>query len=168
MCGFWRRSRAIPRARSACSSPRARSARCRTSISSSRRKRGCSRSWARRAAAEGRKPNRRRAAERRTDMKLTDFEIDVDKLEQGDWVENIPDMGDLRLKVRGSGNSDYRALQQKLLRAVPRGQSRDGRVPPEVSDRITATLLLETVLLDWDGLVGDNDEPIPYSKEMAA
>jgi hypothetical protein len=101
-------------------------------------------------------------------MKLTDLEIDVDKLEQGDWVENIPDMGDLRLKVRGSENADFRALQQKLLRAVPRGQLRDGRVPPEVSDRITATLLLETVLLDWDGLVGGNDEPIPYSKEMAA
>ena len=101
-------------------------------------------------------------------MKLTDLEIDVDKLEQGDWVENIPDMGDLRLKVRGSGNSDFRALQQKLLRAVPRGKLRDGRVPPEVQDAITGTLLLETVLLDWDGLADGNGEPIPYSREMAA
>ena len=101
-------------------------------------------------------------------MKLTDLEIDVDKLEQGDWVESIPDMGDLRLKVRGSGNSDYRALQQKLLRAVPRGQLRDGRVPPEVQDKITSQLLLDTVLLDWDGLAGEDEQPIPYSKELAA
>ncbi len=101
-------------------------------------------------------------------MKLSSIEIDVEKLEQGAWIGDLPEMGDLRLRVRGIGNSDYEKLQTTLLAAVPRQKRRrDGGIDPDENRRIQGTLLLNTVLLDWDGVTDENDAPVPYSKEEA-
>src|SRR5215207_282633 len=97
-------------------------------------------------------------------MKLSDIKININAVEKGDWVGDIPEMGDLRLRVRGTDNADYSALQDKLLRAARR---RNGNASREQRDQITATLLLETVLLDWDGILDENNRPIPYSKDFA-
>lgn len=99
-------------------------------------------------------------------MRLTEQKIDPIKLEQGDWVDNIPEMGDLRLKVRGARNRDWTRLQGRLLDAVPRKNKIGGRISQEDQERITAVLLRETCLLDWENLEGD-DGPIPYSKQEA-
>lgn len=100
-------------------------------------------------------------------MRLGDQKIDPIKLEQGDWVTNIPEMGDLRLKVRGSRNKDWVRMQVVLTDAVPRKSKVGGRIAPAEMESITTKLLLNTCLLDWDGLEGDDAEPIPYSKDMA-
>lgn len=100
-------------------------------------------------------------------MKLSEIRIDPEKLEQGDWVGDIPEMGELRLKVRGIGNSDFRRMQAKLTEAEPRQYRISGRLPPERQDAITAKCLLHTVLIDWDGVLDDDDQPIPYSQEFA-
>lgn len=89
-------------------------------------------------------------------MKLSDTKIDSAKVEQGDWVGDIPDFGDIRLKVRGLGNADYNRLQAKLIRSLPKAQ-RDGAV-----DKILPRLLADTILLDWD-----NVDEGPYSKDLA-
>lgn len=100
-------------------------------------------------------------------MKLNDLKIDAIKFEQGDWVGDIPDMGALRLKVRGIGNTDYRRMQSRLFEAEPRQYKIGGKLPPERQDAITAQCLLHTVLMDWDGLRDEKDKPIPYSKDLA-
>jgi hypothetical protein len=100
-------------------------------------------------------------------MKLSDLKVDAVKVEQGAWVENIPDMGDLRLKVRGVNNADWRRLQSSLIQAVPRGKRANGRIDPEEQDRITSICLQNASLLDWQNLHGDDGEPLPFSKEMA-
>jgi hypothetical protein len=64
-----------------------------------------------------------------------------------DWVENIPDLPGIRIKVRGSNNSDYRALEAKLVREIPRAERIEG-VSPKEQDRIAGQLLLQTVVLD--------------------
>lgn len=92
--------------------------------------------------------------------------IDVDALENGDWVENIPDMGALRLKTRGTNNRSWRRMQQKLIAATPRSK-KVGGFDPDESDRITAILLRETALLDWEGVDGPDGKPLPFSKEQA-
>lgn len=99
-------------------------------------------------------------------MKLGDIAINVEKLEQGDWVSDPPEMEGLRLKVRGLNNADFRKLQSKLMDAVPR-QKRIRGIDPEERDRITGECLLNTVLLDWDGLMDGDNKPIPYSKDFA-
>ncbi len=93
-------------------------------------------------------------------------EIDLEKLEQGDWVDNIPEMGELRLKTRGANNKDWRRMQNRLLSAVPR-QKKVGGLDPDESDRITAILLRETALLDWEGILAPDGTPLKFSKAQA-
>jgi hypothetical protein len=102
-------------------------------------------------------------------MKLSAVAIDPVAHEEGEWVDNIPEMGDLRLKVRGFGNSDWRRHASKLSAAVPREKKRGGIVDdPQEIDRINTSCLVNACLLDWSGLSDDADQPLPYSKAKAA
>jgi hypothetical protein len=100
-------------------------------------------------------------------MKMKDLAIDAGRAEEGAWVDDIPDMEGLRLKVRGSQNRDWRRLQMKLIQAVPRKRRMQGTLDPEDADRITNLCLLNTSLLDWAGFDGDDDKALPYSREIA-
>lgn len=99
-------------------------------------------------------------------MDLNDLRIDVSRQEDGGWVDNIPEMGDLRLRVRGLNNASWRKLQATLYNAVPRNKRPGGQVDPDEQDRITGICLRDTCLLDWDG-VTQNGEPVAYSRELA-
>lgn len=100
-------------------------------------------------------------------MKLSALRIDAEKAEQGAWIGDIPDMGDLRLKVRGLRNADFRRLRDRLLSAVPRDKRVNGQIDPETFDGITSRALVDTVLLDWEGLEGDDGQAAPYDKLLA-
>lgn len=100
-------------------------------------------------------------------MKLSSLKVDAEKIEGGAWIGDIPEMGDMKLRVRGLQNASYRRMQTKLLDAVPRAQRQGGRVDPDVMDRITAQCLAATVLLDWSGLEAEDGSSLPYSKEQA-
>jgi len=100
-------------------------------------------------------------------MKLSDRKIDLKVREEGGWVRNIPECGDLELKVRGSGNRDWARLEQKLIAAVPR-QRRTNGLEPEDRLRINSILVRDCSLLDWRGIENGTGEPLPYSKEAAA
>ncbi len=100
-------------------------------------------------------------------MKLSDLKINSDAVEQGAWVNDIADMPDLRLKVRGFGNVDDRRIQDLEYQKLPRALKVRGNLSPAGQDAIMTKRLLGAILVDWDGLTGDDDKPIPYSKEMA-
>jgi hypothetical protein len=100
-------------------------------------------------------------------MKMKDVAVDADRAEAGAWVKDIPDMEGLRLKVRGANNKDWRRTQMKLIQATPRKRRMSGNLDPDDSDRITTLCLLNTSLLDWEGLEDDDGKAIPYSREMA-
>jgi hypothetical protein len=95
------------------------------------------------------------------------MKIDPALSEQGDWVENIPDLPGIRIKARGSNNSDYRALEAKLVREIPRAERIEG-VSPKEQDRIAGQLLLQTVVLDVEGLEEEDGTPIKYTRELGA
>lgn len=99
-------------------------------------------------------------------MKLSSLRIDPVRVEKGAWIDKIPEMGDLRLNVRGIDNSDARRLRETLIENVPRAERVRGLDMVE-RDRIAGKVLAEAVLLDWDGLDDDDGRPIPYSSEMA-
>lgn len=99
-------------------------------------------------------------------MEIGHTRVDVAKIEQGEWVSDIPDMGDLKLKVRGINNSDWRRIASSLVAAVPRGKKVSGRIQPDEQDRITSELILQAGLLDWEN-VTQAGQPVPYSKEQA-
>lgn len=99
-------------------------------------------------------------------MKLSDNKIDPVKLEEGAWVDNIPELSGLKLKLRGANNKAWRKLQSTLIRAVPRARKVNG-LEPDDEDRINAILLRDTSLLDWRGLEDDAGKPLPFSKAQA-
>jgi hypothetical protein len=101
-------------------------------------------------------------------MKLSDIRIDSAQIESkdGDWVENIPDLPGIRIKARAANNADYRRLEAKLVREIPRSQRIEG-ISPADQDRIAGQLLLDTIVCDVDGLIEDDGKtPIKYTKEL--
>lgn len=99
-------------------------------------------------------------------MKIGSLKIDSAAIEQGRWVEDTGLPG-VRIKTRGTGNSDYRRLQQKMLREVTAGERING-VSPERSDEMVNRLLVETCIQDWSGLENDDGSPLEFSCETAA
>ena len=89
------------------------------------------------------------------------------RVEHGAWVKDIPGAGDLRLKVRARYNSDYRRREAELVEAEPAENKPDGVLTDEARDRIDRILLLETVLVGWDGY-SEGGQPIPFSRDEAA
>lgn len=85
--------------------------------------------------------------------------------EQGGWVKDIPELGDILLKVRPAGNDDFIRRQAELFRDLPRGE-RNGTIDPETNRRMTAQLIEETILTDWKNLRQGGEE-VPYTLEKA-
>lgn len=99
-------------------------------------------------------------------MKLNDVRVDSNRIEAGAWIDDISECPGLRLRCRGQGNKDWRKLQSKLLDSVPR-KKRVNRLDYDESERITNLLLLNTCLLEWDGLFDDDGNALPYSRDLA-
>ena len=91
-------------------------------------------------------------------MKLNEIKESSRKIEHGAWVSNLPNLPGVSLKVRGAFNSDYNRMLGKLRSELSPEEWRDDAV----QEGIETTLLVETVLLDWDGI-----EDAPYSRETA-
>lgn len=99
-------------------------------------------------------------------MKLSATKVDSALIEQGDWVDNIPDLPGIRIKARGTNNADYRMLEGRLVREIPRTARAEGMSPAD-QDRIAGQLLLETVVLDIEGITEDDEvTPIKYTRDL--
>ena len=94
-------------------------------------------------------------------MKLASLKIDSSKLQQGAWVGDIPGLGDIRLRVRGIGNDDYRRRQAELTAALPRHMRKE----PAEQDKVMNTLIVETLLEDWEKVEGDDGKPLPFTAD---
>lgn len=99
-------------------------------------------------------------------MRIKDQAISVEVREHGDWVKDIPEWPGLRLKTRGIGNKDWRVMRDKLIGDIPRHKRVNG-ISPEDTDRINATLLAETALIDWEGPEDDEGKPLAFSRAQA-
>lgn len=94
-------------------------------------------------------------------------ETAIKAIEEGHWVEDIPNAPGLRLRVRGLSSRKVLGLHDLKIRKAPRtDKNADGSLKSEASLRITREVYAEAVLLEWDGITA-NGKPVPYSKEMA-
>jgi len=85
----------------------------------------------------------------------------------GEWVGDLPGCGDMRVKVRAFQSPQVVSTWGRLSRAAPNDERQaDGQLTEDAHARIDREVLLDVVLLDWDGLT-DNGEPVPYSRDMA-
>lgn len=101
-------------------------------------------------------------------MKMQSLKTDPIKAKEGVWIGDIPEFAGVRLKVRPQGNPDYRALYQRLVATVPRGQKRGGVISDQaVKSQIEGRCLADTVLVDWEGFEDDSGGPLAYSQDQA-
>lgn len=100
-------------------------------------------------------------------MDISKIKRDSNKISEGQWVKDIPEAGDLALRVRGMSSPMVQALMSRKIRAVEKSdRNRDGSPKMQVATRITSEVLAEAVLLDWAGLT-DNGKEVKYSKALA-
>ena len=91
-------------------------------------------------------------------MKLKEIAESTKKIESGAWVEDLPNLPGVAIKARGTFNSDYNRLFQKMrAKLSPADLMND-----EVNEEIETQLLVETILLDWKGI-----DDAQYSKNLA-
>lgn len=101
-------------------------------------------------------------------MDIKDLLFDTQASSEGRWVDNIPDLGDARLRVRGLRSPQYRLALEREMRKVPRKKKdSSGEVLLDERIRITTKLIHEVLLLEWDGFV-HNGKPLPYDPKIAA
>lgn len=99
-------------------------------------------------------------------MKLSDLKVNAARAEQGAWVDDIPELPGIRLKVRGFGNSDDRRVQTRELETIPRHKRQRGRASDADQDRIMNARLKEAILVDWEGLTDEAGAPLPMTPEL--
>lgn len=100
-------------------------------------------------------------------MDIGNIRRDVAKIEQGDWVDDIPGMGDLRLLVRGMSAPEVIAHQSALSRSAPaHKRNRDNSLTVEASTEIMALTIAEKVLLGWENLECDGEQ-VEFSVDLA-
>ncbi len=104
-------------------------------------------------------------------MKLKAIKVNSARSEQGGWVKDIAGFPGVRLCVRGFESEAFKLALSRRQLAITNDDREDGkpdgRVKPKVTDRVFGLAMADAILLDWDGIEGDDDQPIPYSRELA-
>jgi len=98
-------------------------------------------------------------------MKLSDtFGTDRDLESNGKWF----DIGDnARIRVARFGNKKHRQALNELRGPYKPLLLRGGQIPDEANDAIITESLARAILMDWDGLLDDAGDPLPFSVENA-
>lgn len=100
-------------------------------------------------------------------MDINSLKRDSSAVSEGVWVDEIPQMGDLRLKVRGFTSREVMECRSAKERNVPiTDRNRDGSILIETGMRITREIMLEAILLDW-GKIEDGGAEVEYTKKQA-
>jgi hypothetical protein len=101
-------------------------------------------------------------------MEITAAKVNDSAIQSTDgvWQENLPELGDIAVLVRGLNNKQYRLKFEAMVRALPPNKRVNGAVDPLERDRIAGMCMWEHVLLDWRNLLL-NGVVTPYSKEQA-
>lgn len=100
-------------------------------------------------------------------MEISTLKRDSAAVTAGQWVGDIPGLGDVRLRVRGLSSPIVVATRGRKERKVPRDQrERDGSLKADVGLELFGEVLHEAVLLDWEGLT-DGGKPVPFDTDLA-
>lgn len=101
-------------------------------------------------------------------MKISNLKRDSKTVESGSWVGDLPGMGEMRLKVRGLTSRVFLEVQTKKQNSVPiSSRKKNGAIETDEAVRIFSESLHEAILLDWDGIEGEDGKPIKYDAALA-
>lgn len=96
-------------------------------------------------------------------MKLSNIKRNIAAEKSGRWIDiKLPDFDGVALKVRGIGNPDYEALKSRLVDArAPEDREKD------LSAEEIAQLLGDAIVLDWRGILNDDNTPLAFDRATA-
>ena len=96
-------------------------------------------------------------------MKLSAFQVDETKAEEGVWVDS--GFEDFRIKVARAGNPKHRAASRRLAKPHLRRLQLKDDGALELAEKLALESYAECVFLDFENLLDDDDEQIPNSYE---
>lgn len=86
-------------------------------------------------------------------MDISALKRDSVAISEGQWVSDIPGMGEVRMRVRGFSSTAAVELRARKERAIPKDQrNRDGSLKPDVASALFSDVLADAILLDVEGL----------------
>lgn len=86
---------------------------------------------------------------------------------EGKWFD-LSMLDGVKVKVAKSGNPNYEKLAQKLYKPYQDQIRRKITLSESVTKRITTELIVNTLLMDWQGMPGEQEgTEAPFSKELA-
>jgi hypothetical protein len=94
------------------------------------------------------------------------YGIDLKKEVEGQWFP-LSMIDGVEVKVARAGNPNYKKALRRLMKPYAKSIHRGKDLAPEVEERIQTDLLVETILLDWKGMPGENGKTVPYSQDLA-
>jgi hypothetical protein len=96
-------------------------------------------------------------------MKLNQIKKVQQNIEKGGWMSDLPNLPGVSVKVRGLFNSEASKNFADARATMTEEEFKD----PDIQDALDVRLLAETILVDWDGIDGDDGEPLEFSQELA-
>jgi len=88
--------------------------------------------------------------------------VDLEKAAAGVLIQYE---GPIKFRIARANTPGYRSAVRRIMKMHKR-QIENGSLSDEQSDKITAQLMAEHILVDWEGLSNDG-ENFPYTKENA-
>lgn len=97
-------------------------------------------------------------------LNLSSLKYDKKLADEGVWC----DVGEgAKIKVAKSGNARHRKLLNQLKRPYRHYELAQKEYPEDVLRTISVEATARTILLDWKGILGDDNKEIPFSYEAA-
>lgn len=94
-------------------------------------------------------------------------ETDDNASEDGKWFHDVFASGDgISIKLRRFTSRRAVNYQTVLLKKYQR-YGKDGVFPPDINERIITEQLVNTIIVDWKGILGRDGKEIPYSVNAA-
>lgn len=91
------------------------------------------------------------------------YGTDLNKELEGVWFKSSVISG-LEFKIAKSGNPAYEKLVRKLYKPYAKQLRKGVDLADEITQEISNTLIIETLLLDWKGMPGVDGTEVAYSK----
>lgn len=89
-----------------------------------------------------------------------------DKFEQGGVILDLGDAGKFRLARAGGTNKKYQQRLEALMRPHRRALNA-GTLSNDVAESVLLEVIVDSVVLGWEGVTGPDGKELPFTKDNA-
>lgn len=89
-----------------------------------------------------------------------------DNLEQAGVIIDLGDSGKFRIARAGGSNKKYQQRLEALMRPHRR-LVQAGTLGNDIAETVMKNVIIDAILLGWDGVTGPDNKPLPFTRENA-